>query len=123
MSSSNNNPAHKVMILSTAYCCTENGCLVAGDEHALRTRADSMLKCRARKRQETEWRFFVGGNPSPNILRSIEARKMNWQNNVSCMRYRTGHISPCVVNLTATDHAGGLGVDGCDIIKMQHGTF
>jgi len=81
-----------------------------------------VLKCRDLNRQETEWRIFLGGRSSPDIIRSIGAREMNWQNHVSCMGYRTGHTSFYIANLTAKDHAGGLGVDGYDIIKMQHRT-
>jgi hypothetical protein len=38
------------------------------------------------------------------------------------MGYRTENTSFYVVNLTAKDHALGLGVDGYDIIKTQHPT-
>jgi hypothetical protein len=66
--------------------------------------------------------FFLGGRSSPYILRSIGARKINWQNHVSCAGYRTGHTSYYVVNLTVTDHAGGAGVNRYDIIKIHHST-
>jgi hypothetical protein len=66
--------------------------------------------------------FVLGGRSSSYILTSIGARKMNWQNHVSCVGYRTGHTSFYVVNRTVTDHAGGAGVNRYDIIKMHHRT-
>jgi hypothetical protein len=81
-----------------------------------------VLKCRDLNRQETEWRFFLGGRSSLNIIRPIGARKMNWQNHLPCMGYRTGHTFFYIANLAAKSHAGGLGVDRYDIIKMEHRT-
>lgn len=107
------------MTLSTAYYRRETWCLILGDKHVLTTPEDKVLKCRDLNRQETEWRCFLGGRSSPNIIRSIVARTMIWQNRVRCMGYRTGHTAFYAVTLTANHHAGG---HGCDIIKMEHCT-